>query len=119
MNKENTFIGKFCSIITLGMNRDFKEENQSVYPNQIYQYFSGIVEVFDENIVLIKDVKTGTRTVFNFKNVICVSEEVMTLKQAEVEEMKSGMVKLKEKESIVTDSSLATSIDDLIKISKL
>ena len=48
MNSNNEslkyFIGKICTIFTMPINRNFKEENPNTFIEQPYHYFLGVIE---------------------------------------------------------------------------
>lgn len=71
------FIGKVCTVFTTQINRNFKEENPSRYPVNLYTYFVGFVEDIDEAGILLKQASTGHKTYLFMHNVVAVAEEVL------------------------------------------
>ena len=80
------FLNKVCTVFTNQINRNFKEENPTDYPKQLYNYFVGFVEDMDEAGILIRQVATGLRTYLCMHNVVAVAEEqVEMLSQEDVD----------------------------------
>lgn len=62
------FIGKFCTVSTLQINFRFKEE-------QMFDYFSGILEEVDEHGLLLRHATTRCLNYIFMQHVVSVSEE--------------------------------------------
>ena len=77
MNKNiKYFIGKVCTVFTIPINRNFKEENPQTYPEQLYFYFTGVVEDVDEKGILITQVMgEGLKSYFFLNSVVGIAEE--------------------------------------------
>ena len=60
------FVGKPCTIFTVQTNRNFKDENPATYPKQVIEYFVGIVESYDKNGILVKNLNRNTKSFFFF-----------------------------------------------------
>jgi hypothetical protein len=71
------FKGKVCTIFTTAINRDFQQENPSIYPKQLYKYFVGVVEDITDYGILIQQVVTGLRSWIFLSHVVSIAEEVV------------------------------------------
>jgi len=70
------FVNKVCTILASPMNRDFKTENPENYPDQLYNYFTGVVENIDEyGIMLRRILGKPLRTYIFIHNVVAIAEE--------------------------------------------
>jgi hypothetical protein len=68
------FVGKVCTVFTVGINRDFKQENPKTYPKPLYVYFMGAIEFVNEHGIM-QQVTTGLSTFVFMNNVVSISEE--------------------------------------------
>lgn len=69
------FVGKVCTVFTLPINRDFKQENPETYPKPLYVYFMGAVESIDEHGIMLQQTTTGLNSYIFLQNVVSISEE--------------------------------------------
>lgn len=69
------FVGKVCTVFTVGINRDFKQENPKTYPKPLYVYFMGAVEFVNEHGIMMQQVTTGLSTFVFMNNIVSISEE--------------------------------------------
>jgi hypothetical protein len=69
------FIGKVCSIFTLPISRNFKEESPETYPEQPYLYFIGVVEAVDDQGILVTQVTSGLKSYFFKQALVAIAEE--------------------------------------------
>jgi hypothetical protein len=69
------FNGKVCTVFTVGINRDFKQENPKTYPKPLYVYFMGAVEFVCEEGIMLQQVTTGLSTFVFMNNIVSISEE--------------------------------------------
>lgn len=69
------FVGKVCTVFTVGINRDFKQENPKTYPKPLYVYFMGAIEFVNEHGIMMQQVTTGLSTFVFMNNVVSISEE--------------------------------------------
>jgi len=82
------FKGKVCTVFTTSINRNFKDENPTDYPKQLYNYFVGFIEDIDESGILIRQAATGLKTYLFMHNMVAIAEEqVEILSQEEVEKI--------------------------------
>ena len=72
---KNYFIGKICSVFTVQTNRNFKEENPATYPQQVYQYFLGLVEAFDQEGVVLQQLNSNRKTYICTHQLVAIAEE--------------------------------------------
>jgi len=75
MSNIKYFEGKVCTVFTVAMNRNFKEENPENYPKPIFHYFMGIVESVDAIGIMLKQLNTNAKTYLFIKSVIAIAEE--------------------------------------------
>jgi len=69
------FVGKFCTILTTPINRDFKEENPASFPKSVFHYFLGFVESIQPEYIIVSQPATGLKTVFFRSNIVGLAEE--------------------------------------------
>ncbi len=69
------FQDKMCTIFTVQINRNFKEENPATYPQQMHEYFMGWVEGIDEYGIMLKQIKGNRRTYIFYTNIVSIAEE--------------------------------------------
>lgn len=74
------FVGKICSILTEPVNRDFKEEVESLkkpqlYPQNVLDHFTGRVISIDPNCIVTEHPLLKTRAYFRMPKVIGIIEE--------------------------------------------
>ena len=84
----NYFIGKVCSIITVGINRNFKDEHPETFPQQLYNYFLGIVEAIDDKGIMIKQIQSDQKTYFSLSHIVCIAEEEVIKDEKEIKKIK-------------------------------
>jgi hypothetical protein len=75
MNNLQHFIGKVCTVFTLPINRNFKEENPKTFVEQSYFYFLGVIESVDEDGILVTQHETGLKSYFFKPNIVGIAEE--------------------------------------------
>lgn len=75
MSNVEYFIGKVCTIFTTPINRNYKEENPTSYPQQLYTYFTGVVDGIDNNGIFLTQLQTGLKSFFIWNHVIGIAEE--------------------------------------------
>lgn len=92
---ENTkyFLGRICTIITKSINRDFKAENPGTYPQQVFEYFLGLVESIDQQGVMLKQIGSDRRTYFFMHNIIGIAEEEVLDPEKPVDAKKIDQIK--------------------------
>lgn len=73
-NNLTYFIGKICTVFTVALNRNFKEENPANYPKNLFNYFIGKVESVDEHGVLLTTV-AGLKMLFFNQAIVAIAEE--------------------------------------------
>ena len=71
------FVGKICTVFTVPLNRDFKAENPTIYPQQIINYFVGTVEFVDEDgLMLVQSSSPRQLRTYIFRNaLVAIAEE--------------------------------------------
>jgi len=69
------FVGKFCTVFTVPVNRNFQSENPQDYPKPLYRYFMGVVEAIDRDGVLLTQATTGLKSYFFRDQIVCIAEE--------------------------------------------
>lgn len=74
------FIGKICTVFTVPLNRNFKEENPGSYPEPIFVYFIGLVESITDQGITLQQVanvnsKKPLKTYYFLDKVIGIAEE--------------------------------------------
>jgi len=74
---KNIFVNKICTITTLGINRNYREENGDKFIETIHNYFMGKVISVDEKGLLLENVFSPkkTKSWFNLDNIVSISEE--------------------------------------------
>lgn len=77
MSKLKYFIGKPCTIFTVNLNRNFKDENPATFVEQIYNYFFGIVEDADAEGIWIRQISNNKRSFFAKNYIVSIAEETM------------------------------------------
>lgn len=75
VNELKYFVGKVCTIFTCPINRDFKSENPTVYPKQVYVYFLGKIDSITESGIMLSQLLTGLKTFLFLSQVVGISEE--------------------------------------------
>lgn len=83
-NLAKHFKGKICTIFTVQINRNFKEENSKEYPKQLYNYFIGLLEDYDENGILFQQVTSGLRSYFLWDKIVGLAEEELITDKKEI-----------------------------------
>lgn len=96
------FIGKVCSIFTVPISRNFKEENPATFPQQPYLYFVGLIEAVDEKGMLVTQVMTGLKSYFFLTGLVAIAEEEVLIEDnAEdakiIDQLKTSQATIKEK----------------------
>lgn len=81
------FKGKVCTIFTLPINRNYKEENPSTFPSQMYMYFVGLVEDIDEEGILLTQLQTTNKSYWFWDKIIGIAEEEVVDTPEEVEKL--------------------------------
>jgi len=71
------FVGRPCTILTRGINRDFINENPHNYPELLINYFTGIVESVDEMGIMMKQLVStkSQKTYFFLHSIVGIAEE--------------------------------------------
>jgi hypothetical protein len=70
------FVGRAVTIFTKPINRDFKQESPTTYPQPLYNYFMGILLQADEHGILLQQVTPERlRSYFLMENCIGIAEE--------------------------------------------
>lgn len=71
------FLGKVCTIFTIPVNRDFKSENPTTFPQPVFHYFVGkIIEIDDKGIFLQQwNNNKKLRSYFFIEHIVGISEE--------------------------------------------
>lgn len=71
------FLGKVCTIFTIPINRDFKAENPTTYPQPVFHYFVGKVIEIDEKGVFLQQWNNNKklRSYFFIEHIVGISEE--------------------------------------------
>ena len=72
------FLGKFVTIITTPINRDYRAENPQTYPEPLYHYFMGKLMEVDQDGLLVEQWAAGPKrlkTYFLMNQVIAIAEE--------------------------------------------
>jgi hypothetical protein len=69
------FIGKMCTVFTLPINRNFKDENPKTFVEQSYFYFLGVIEAVDNEGILVTQHETGLKSYFFKQNIVGIAEE--------------------------------------------
>jgi hypothetical protein len=106
------FVGKVCTILTSPINRDFKQENPSTYPEQLYNYFMGrVLEVDGRGGIWLEQVLTPEKLKCYFygQHIIGVAEERVldpnVPENAEIiEKIKSANVAATKQAEAITES---------------
>jgi len=71
-----TFVGKYCTVFTVPINRNFKEENPGTFTEQVTNYFMGrVLEVDSEGLVLEQATPERLRTFFFREHIVAIAEE--------------------------------------------
>jgi hypothetical protein len=71
-----TFVGKVCTVFTVPINRNFKDENPATFTEQVTNYFTGrVVEVDAEGVVLEQVTPERLRTFFFRNHIVAIAEE--------------------------------------------
>lgn len=128
MNSNNEslkyFIGKICTIFTMPINRNFKEENPNTFIEQPYHYFLGVIEKIDQDGILVTQAMTGLKSYFFKRNIISISEEKILNPDDEkdakvINEMKKvnndAREKIKMAENSSSDYINVDDLDNLVK----
>lgn len=95
-NHHKHFKGKVCTVITGPINRDFYRENPKRYPEQVYQYFLGVVEELDEYGILLTQVQTARKTYIFYHQMIALAEEVVEVLDEEAVDVLKNPEEIKE-----------------------
>jgi hypothetical protein len=71
------FLGKVCTIFTIPINRDFKAENPTTYPQPVFHYFVGKVIEIDEKGVFLQQWNNNKKlkSYFFIEHIVGISEE--------------------------------------------
>lgn len=71
------FVGKICTIFTIPVNRDFKSENPSTFPQPVFHYFVGKVLEVDEKGIFLQQWNNNKklRSYFFMHHIVSISEE--------------------------------------------
>lgn len=71
------FLDKICTIFTIPINRDFKSENPSTFPQPIFHYFVGKILEIDEKGVFIQQWNSNKklRSYFFTDHIVGICEE--------------------------------------------
>jgi len=71
------FLGKVCTIFTIPINRDFKAENPTTYPQPVFHYFVGkVIEIDDKGVFLQQwNNNKKLRSYFFIEHIVGISEE--------------------------------------------
>jgi hypothetical protein len=71
-----TFVGKICTVFTVPINRNFKDENPGTFTEQVTNYFTGrILEADSEGVVLEQITPERLRTFFFREHIVAIAEE--------------------------------------------
>lgn len=73
-NNLTYFIGKICTVFTVALNRNFKEENPATYPKNLFNYFIGKVESVDEHSIMLTTI-SGLKMLFFKQAIVAIAEE--------------------------------------------
>ena len=71
------FLDKICTIFTIPINRDFKSENPTTFPQPIFHYFVGKILEVDEKGVFIQQWNSNKklRSYFFTDHIVGICEE--------------------------------------------
>jgi len=70
------FIGKVCTIFTVPINRNFKEENPGTFTEQVFNYFTGrVLETDAEGVLLEQLTPERLRSYFCKQHIIAICQE--------------------------------------------
>lgn len=71
------FINKICTVFTIPVNRNFKEENPTTYPQPIFHYFVGKVLEIDEKGLLLQQWNNSKKlkSYFFIDHIVGICEE--------------------------------------------
>jgi hypothetical protein len=71
-----TFVGKVCTVFTVPINRNFKDENPGTFTEQVTNYFTGrVLEADSEGVVLEQITPERLRTFFFREHIVAIAEE--------------------------------------------
>lgn len=128
MNKKlDYFLNKICTIFTKQINRDFKAENPTTYPQPIFHYFVGKILEIDNKGILIQQWNNNNKKLLSYffiDHVISIcEEEILDPNDPKDAEVIDNYKKLNEKASDQINNKFEelknkNDIDSLIEISE-
>lgn len=72
------FLGKYVTVITTPINRDYKAENPQTFPEPLYHYFMGRLLEVDTDGLTVEQWAAGPkrlRTYFMMRQIVAIAEE--------------------------------------------
>ena len=129
------FVDKICTIFTIPINRDFKEENPTTYPQPVFHYFVGKILEADEKGILIQQWNSNKklRSFFFIEHIVGICEEEVLdptrpedakiiedykkINENSVQNVEKQYEQLKEQQKIIKENP-NLDIDSLMNLSK-
>lgn len=72
------FLGKYVTVLTTPINRDYRAENPQTYPEPLYHYFMGRLLEVDTDGIMVEQWAAGPkrlRTYFMMNQIVAIAEE--------------------------------------------
>lgn len=95
MHKLEHFKDKICTIFTVPINRNFKEEIPEKHKEQTFNYFMGIIIDWDDKGLILQQATSGLKSYFLWDKIVSISEECLVTDPEEINKIEAKIEETK------------------------